>query len=82
MKEIEIREELVKTITENPNNIDKILKLSHELVSLDRNNVRFSVSSGVIDRLGKKLVARHETAVSELVKNAYDADASWHRFNF
>ncbi len=46
------------------------------LASLDKNNVRFSVDSGVIDRLGKELVARHETAVSELVKNAYDADAS------
>ncbi len=26
--------------------------------------------------MGKELVARHETAVSELVKNAYDADAT------
>jgi len=52
------------------------LKLSHQLASLDKNNVRFSVDSGVIDRLGKELVARHETAVSELVKNAYDADAT------
>jgi len=76
MKEIEIREELARTVAEDPNNIDKILKLSHELASLDKNNVRFSVDSGVIDRLGKELVARHETAVSELVKNAYDADAS------
>lgn len=31
--------------------------------------------AGVIDRLGQELVARQETAVSELVKNAYDADA-------
>jgi len=76
MKEIQIREELARTVAEDPNNIDKILKLSHELASLDKNNVRFSVDSGVIDRLGKELVARHETAVSELVKNAYDADAS------
>lgn len=67
MKEIQIREELAKTVAEDPNNIDKILKLSHELASLDKNNVRFSVDSGVIDRLGKELVARHETAVSELV---------------
>jgi len=52
------------------------LKLSHQLASLDENNVRFSVDSGVIDRLGKELVAKHETAVSELVKNSYDADAS------
>ena len=76
MDEIKIREKLAKTIAEDPNNIDKILKLSHELASLDKNKVRFSVDSGVIDRLGKELVARHETAVSELVKNAYNVDAS------
>lgn len=36
----------------------------------------FSVDAGLIDRLGKELVGRAETAVSELVKNAYDADAT------
>jgi hypothetical protein len=76
MDETKIRAELAETVANDPNNIDKILKLSHQLASLDENNVRFSVDSGVIDRLGKELVARHETAVSELVKNAYDADAS------
>ncbi len=50
MKEIQIREELSRTVAEDPNNIDKILKLSHELASLDKNNVRFSVDSEAIDR--------------------------------
>lgn len=76
MDETKIRAELAETVARDPNNIDKILKLSHQLVSLDENNVRFSVDSGVIDRLGKELVARHETAVSQLVKNAYDAESS------
>lgn len=76
MDETKIRTKLAETVANEPNNIDKILKLSHQLASLDKNNVRFSVDSGVIDRLGKELVARHETAVSELVKNAYDADAT------
>jgi len=76
MDEINIREELAKTVAEDPENIDKILKLSHNLALSDKNNVRFSVDSSVIERLGRELVARHETAVSELVKNAYDADAS------
>lgn len=76
MDETKIRAELAETVANDPNNIDKILKLSHQLASLDENNVRFSVDSGVIDRLGKELVARHETAVSELVKNSYDADAT------
>ncbi len=43
---------------------------------MDENHVRFSVDAGIINRLGKELVGRHETAVSELVKNAYDADAT------
>lgn len=37
--------------------------------------ISFSVDAGLIDRLGKELVGRAETAVSELIKNAYDADA-------
>lgn len=75
MNENEIREELTRTIAEDSQNIDKILKLSHKLAALDNDSVRFSVDAGVIDRLGTELVARQETAVSELVKNSYDADA-------
>ncbi|OFY79630.1 MAG: hypothetical protein A2281_13430 [Bacteroidetes bacterium RIFOXYA12_FULL_38_20] len=52
-----------------------VLKLSHDLASFDKTQIRFSVDAGVIDRLGNELVARQETAVSELVKNSYDADA-------
>lgn len=75
MDEIEIRAELIKVIAEEPNNYSKILELSSKLASYDNDNIRFTVDVGVIDRLGTELVARHETAVSELVKNAYDADA-------
>lgn len=75
-KKIEIQEELKKVLSEEPNNTDEILRLSQEMAKLDKDKVRFSVDAGVIDRLGKELVARHETAVSELIKNAYDADAT------
>lgn len=71
-----IREELSKVLVEDPTNYTKILELSSKLSSFDDDNVRFSVDAGVIDRLGSELVARQETAVSELVKNAYDADAT------
>jgi signal transduction histidine kinase len=71
-----IRDELQNILKNDPNNYSKILELSNELAKFDKNNVRFSVDAGIIDRLGKELVARHETAVSELVKNAYDADAT------
>ena len=71
-----IREELSKILVEDPTNYSKILELSSKLSSFDDDNIRFSVDAGVIDRLGSELVARQETAVSELVKNAYDADAT------
>lgn len=75
MNESEIREELKYTLETEPSNYSKILKLSSELSKFDENNIRFSIDAGIINRLGKELVARHETAVSELVKNSYDADA-------
>lgn len=75
MDETEIREELAKVLAEEPNNYSKILELSSKLASYDNDNIRFTVDAGVIDRLGNELVARQETAVSELVKNSYDADA-------
>jgi signal transduction histidine kinase len=59
---------------DNPEN-NKILQYSNELANLDPNIVRFSIDAGLIDRLGQELVARQETAVSELVKNSHDADA-------
>lgn len=76
MDEQNIREKLTKTLVDDPTNYSKILELSSKLASFDNDNIRFSVDAGVIDRLGTELVARQETAVSELVKNAYDADAS------
>jgi len=75
MDEIKVRSELAKVLANDPSNYDKILELSSKLASFDKDNVRFSVDAGVIDRLGTELVARQETAVSELVKNSYDADA-------
>lgn len=44
--------------------------------------INFSVDAGIINRLGKELVGRAETAVSELVKNSYDADATVVSLNF
>ena len=77
-----IREELQLVLVNEPNNFSKILELSTRLSQYDSENVRFSVDAGIIDRLGKELVARHETAVSELVKNAYDADAKKVKLTF
>ena len=75
MDENKILEELNKVLLNEPDNFGKISELSAKLASFDENDVRFSIDAGVIDRLGNELVARQETAVSELVKNSYDADA-------
>lgn len=50
--------------------------LDQQLEEIDKDTVKFSVDAGIIDRLGRELVGRQETAVAELVKNAYDADAT------
>lgn len=44
--------------------------------------VGFTVDAGLIQRLGYELVGRAETAVSELIKNSYDADATVVDVNF
>lgn len=75
MNETDIKKELSLTLANDSTNYSKILDLSTKLASFDRDSIRFSVDAGVIDRLGTELVARQETAVSELVKNSYDADS-------
>ncbi len=73
-----LSQELKQKVTDN----DKIIQLSQQIANLDQTRIRFSIDAGVIDRLGKELVARQETAVSELVKNAYDADAGEVKLTF
>ncbi|MEJ7820669.1 MAG: ATP-binding protein [Chitinophagaceae bacterium] len=72
----ELKAKLSEEIKKEVSNNNVILSLSNEIAKLDEKNIRFSVDAGIINRLGKELVGRHETAVSELVKNAYDADAT------
>lgn len=74
-KILKLKEQLNDELAKEQSDSNLILSLSHEIASLDKDNIRFSVDAGVIDRLGQELVARQETAVSELVKNSYDADS-------
>jgi hypothetical protein len=75
MNEKALIKEIVKTANSKDLDYSKLLELSSKLAQYDEDNVRFSVDAGVIDKLGRELVGRKETAVSELVKNSYDADA-------
>ena len=82
MTESEIREKLTQLLSQENLDYSAILSLSNRLSQYDKGNVRFSVDAGVIDRLGSELVAKQETAVSELIKNAYDADATYVKLEF
>lgn len=44
---------------------------------LDINDLNFRVHASIIYKLGESLIADEVTALSELIKNAYDADASY-----
>lgn len=50
--------------------------LSRDEVEQDDTSIRFSVDAGHIQRLGVELVGKKDTALSELIKNAFDADAT------
>src|SRR6218665_824661 len=79
---LELKGQLSEEIRKEHSDSSLILTLSNEIAKLDENIVRFSVDAGIINRLGKELVGRHETAVSELVKNAYDADSTEVKLTF
>ncbi|HCN10804.1 MAG TPA: ATP-binding protein [Chryseobacterium sp.] len=75
-KLLELKKRLSEEILKENSDNNLIISLSNEIASLDASAIRFSVDAGIINRLGKELVAKQETAVSELIKNAYDADAT------
>jgi signal transduction histidine kinase len=54
----------------------KLIALTSELAKHDPDNVRFTTDAGVVGKFGQELFSRPETAVAELIKNGYDADAT------
>lgn len=72
----EIKNSLTSAISDDTIDFTKILELANKLAQHDTDNVRFSVDASHISRLGLELVSKQETAVAELIKNAYDADAN------
>ncbi len=60
----------------------KILNLANKIAAFDTDNVRFTIDASHITKLGLELVAKQETAISELVKNAYDADSTFIKLVF
>ncbi len=74
--EQEVKEKIQELLLQTPVDYGKVIELSNELAKFDGENVRFTVDAGIISRLGEELVGKRETAVAELIKNAYDADAT------
>ncbi|UBB18556.1 sensor histidine kinase [Comamonas odontotermitis] len=71
-----LREKISRELAKTDPDWHLIEKLTREQVDSGTENVRFSVDAGHIKRLGLELVARQETALAELIKNAYDADST------
>lgn len=71
----ELKKRLAIVANEKSTDFDEILKLATAISKSDEKNVRFTIDASHISRLGIELVSRQETAVAELIKNSYDADA-------
>ncbi|TRV24383.1 MAG: sensor histidine kinase [Microcystis flos-aquae Mf_WU_F_19750830_S460] len=76
MTEQQVKQQLQNALADKRTDYGRILALAHELSRQDQSSVRFSVDASHISRLGLELVSKQETAISELVKNAYDADSA------
>ncbi|MEM7574172.1 MAG: sensor histidine kinase [Bacteroidota bacterium] len=75
MKEVELIEKLQKLLIDESIDYQRILELTSELSKFDEENLRFQTDAGAITHLGKDSIKDHTTAILELVKNSYDADA-------
>lgn len=77
LDEIEkLKVKLSAALQQVPLDYGQILSLANDIAKLDTENVRFSVDASHISRLGIELVSKQETAVAELIKNAFDSDAT------
>ncbi|WP_323905776.1 sensor histidine kinase [Aeromonas caviae] len=87
LSEMELKDKLRQLIsdtdTKNHNlssggevDYSQILDLATQLSEHDKKHVRFSVDGNLVKRLGEQLVAKKTTALSELIKNGYDADST------
>ena len=78
----ELKTALQQELTKERLNFERISELHDRLLALDSKVTRFTVDAQHIHRLGFELVGKQETALSELIKNAYDADATYINLEF
>lgn len=72
----QIKEKLQEELEKDSLDYGRVLLLANQIALQDDENLRFSVDAGAVNRFGRELVAKKETAVAELIKNGYDADAT------
>ncbi|MFA5963735.1 MAG: sensor histidine kinase [Sphingomonas sp.] len=72
----ELKAELGRKVGASTTDFDEILRLADDISRRQEGVVRFATDAALVRRLGRELVAKQETALGELVKNAYDADAT------
>ena len=62
--------------------VEQLRELTDRLFEDEDDVLRFTVDAALISRLGRELVGKQETAVAELIKNAFDADATFVKLYF
>ncbi|RWP10635.1 sensor histidine kinase [Mesorhizobium sp.] len=71
-----LKAQLASALDADATDFETILQLAAQISKLEPDVVRFTTDAAMVRRLGRELVAKQETALGELVKNAYDADAT------
>lgn len=71
----ELQTKLIELLQATEPDFRTIVKLSNELSKLDKKFQRFSIDAKTLIHLGRDSIKDHTTALIELVKNSYDADA-------
>ncbi len=74
--ENEIKQKLQELLKEGSSDYRAILKLTNELSKHDKKFQRFAIDAKTLIHLGRDSIKDHTTALIELVKNCYDADAN------
>jgi signal transduction histidine kinase len=78
----DLKEKLGTLLAQDATDFQGIVEVAAEIAKCEPGVVRFTTDAAMVRRLGRELVAKQETALAELVKNAYDADATSCTVNF
>jgi signal transduction histidine kinase len=73
----DLKDELTGLLASESTDFQNIVRLAGEIARREPEVVRFTTDAAMVRRLGQELVAKQETALAELVKNAYDADGTF-----